>query len=153
MTGREAFPERQGKDHVRNLIEAAVASVPVVGGAGTELLNFYLPAAMEQRRDRWFRMLDERLADVEDQVLNEAAFQTIVIAATKAAFSTHLEAKLRLLADAVRSSADIVGRGDDDFMATRLLTWVDDSTHFISRSSQPFATTSGGVARSSGESS
>ena len=49
MIGREAFPERRGKDHLGNAIEAAVASVPVVGGAGAELLNFYLPAAMEQR--------------------------------------------------------------------------------------------------------
>lgn len=126
MTGREPFPERRGKDHLRNAIEAAVTSVPVVGGAGAELLNFYLPAAMEQRRERWFKMLDVRLAGVEDQVLNDEAFQTIVLRATKAAFGTHLEEKLRLLADAVRSAADVVGRGDDDFMAMRLLEWVDE---------------------------
>jgi hypothetical protein len=126
MIGREAFPERRGKDHLRNAIEAGVASVPVLGGAGAELLNFYLPAAMEQRRERWFKMLDERLAEVEDQVLDDEAFQTIVLRATKAAFGTHLDEKLRLLANAVRSAADIVGRGDDDFMATRLLGWVDE---------------------------
>lgn len=126
MTGGEPFPERQGKDHARNAIQAIVASVPMVGGAGAELLNFYLPASMERRRERWFRLLDERVADVEERVLDDEAFQTIVLEATKAALGTHLEEKLRLLAEAVRSSADVVGRGDDDFMAMRLLRWVDE---------------------------
>ena len=132
MTEREEFPERRGSDHVRNAIEAGVASVPWVGGAGAELLNFYLPASLERRRDRWFMLLDERLAGVEDRVLNDEAFQTIVLAATRAAFGTHLEEKLRLLADAVRSSADMISRGDDDFMAMRLLEWVDalEPLHF-----------------------
>jgi hypothetical protein len=59
-------------------------------------------------------------------VLNEEAFQTIVLAATNAAFGTHREEKLRLLADAVRSAADIVAQGDDDFISMRLLESVDE---------------------------
>ena len=132
MSSREPFPERRAQDHVRNAVEAVVASVPLVGGAGAELLNFYLPAALEQRRERWFQMLDERLAGVEDQVLNDESFQTVVLAATKAALGTHLEEKLRLLATAVRSSAGALDRGDSAFMAMRFLRWVEElePTHF-----------------------
>ena len=126
MTQHEPFPERRGSDHVRNAFVAAAALVPWVGGAGAELLNFYLPAALEQRRERWFKLLDERLTGVEERVLHHEAFQTIVLEATKAAFGTHLEEKLRLLAAAVRSSADAIDRGDDDFMVKRLLRWVDE---------------------------
>jgi len=126
MSRSEPFPERQGRDHVRDAVVAAVASVPGVGGPGAALLNFYLPAALERRRDRWFRLLNERLASVEDRVMNDEAFQTIVLEATKAAFGTHLEEKMRLLAEAVQSSAEIVDRGDDVFMARRLLKWIDE---------------------------
>ncbi len=114
----------------------------MVGGVGAELLNFYLPSALERRRDRWFEVLEQRLADVEGRVLDDDAFATIVLEATKAALGTHLEDKLQLLAAAVRSSADVVDRGDDEFMARRLLRWVDelDPIHFevlVQRRSTP----------------
>lgn len=126
MTEQEKFPERRGRDHARNALEAAVSVVPWVGGAGAQLLDFYLPASLENRRDRWFKMLDERLADVEERVLDDERFKTIVLEATKAALGTHLENKLRLLAGAVRSSADVLARGGDDFLAMRLLAWAGE---------------------------
>ena len=123
MSGSESFPQRQRSDHLRALAEAGVASVPWVGGAGVQLMNVYLPSALERRRDQFFVLLDERLADVEEQILDDEVFQTIVLQATKAALGTHLEEKMRLLAAAVRSSADIVGRGGDTFMAMRGCCW------------------------------
>lgn len=127
MTARGSYPERQGKDHVRKLTETVVTLVaPKLGEAGVGLFNWYFPAALEQRRDAFFKLLDERLAEIEERVLNDEAFQTILIAATKAALGTHLEKKLSLLAAAVQSSADAVGRGDDEFMAMRFLRWVDE---------------------------
>src|SRR5690554_2494646 len=113
MTEREPFPQPTARDHVRNAIEAGVASVPLIGGAGVELLAFYLPASLEKRRNLWCLLLDERLADVESRVLKDETFQTIVLKATKAALGTHLEEKLRLLAEAVGSSADMVARDED----------------------------------------
>ena len=130
MSGSESFPQRQRSDHLRALAEAGVASVPWVGGAGVQLMNVYLPSALERRRDQFFVLLDERLADVEEQILDDEVFQTIVLQATKAALGTHLEEKMRLLAAAVRSSADIVGRGGDTFMAMRFLQWVDELEPF-----------------------
>ena len=132
VTTREPFPDRRGRDHARIAIESAVAAVPWVGGAGAELLNFYLPAALEKRRDRWFKLLDERLADLEDRVFDDEAFQTVVLTATKAALGTHLESKMRLLAEAVRSSASVIAEGSARFMAMRFLQWVDElePTHF-----------------------
>lgn len=126
MGPREPFPERQGKDHVRALVGAGLASVPWIGGAGAELLNSYLPAAVEKRRERWFKLLDKRLADVEELLFNDEAFQTLVLQATRAAFGTHLEEKMVLLAEALRSAADTVRRGEDEFVASRLLRWVDE---------------------------
>ncbi len=126
MKEREPFPQPTTRDRARNAIEAIVASAPVVGGAGVQLLTFYLPASLEKRRDLWCLLLDERLADVENRVLNDETFQSIVLKATKAAFGTHLEEKLQLLAEAVGSSADMVARDEDTFMAQRLLQWVDE---------------------------
>ena len=126
MPDREPFPERTARGHVRAFLEAGVASVPWVGGAGAQLLDVYLPSALEKRRDEWFRLLDERLADVEARVLADESFQTIVLEATKAALGTHLDEKLRLLAASVLSSAEMVDRGADHYTVKRLLRWVEE---------------------------
>lgn len=122
-------------DHLRNIGEAAIVSAPGaswLAGAGAELLATYLPSALEKRRECWFNLLNERLADVERRVLADEAFQTTVLQATKAALGTHFDEKLELLAQAVRSSADTVATGGDGFMDKRLLQWVDelDPLHF-----------------------
>lgn len=124
------YPERQPRDHVRALADAAINAVPVVGGAGSALLAFYLPASLGRRREAWARLLDERLAEVEHVLLDDEALLTIVLEATKAALGTHLEEKLHLLAGCVVSAA--TGRTADSFLAMRYLGHVEalEPEHF-----------------------
>ena len=112
----------------------AVAGVPVWGGAGTELLEWILPASLEKRRARWLNLLNARLEAIEGSIRNDEAMVTFVLAATKAALGTHLEEKMDLLAACVASEADAVDH--DAFAALRLLRHVEalDPEHFIALS-------------------
>lgn len=127
---RPAYPEPAARDQARAFVEAAINAVPGIGGTGATLLNFYLPSALERRRVQWLTVLDERLADLESQVLDDEGFLTIVLQATKAALGTHLEEKLELLAGGVASAAS--WRSEDQFMAMRHLRHVEalDPEHF-----------------------
>ena len=127
---RPTYPVPAARDHARAVVEAAVNAVPGIGGAGASLLNFYLPSSLERRREQWVRLLDERLAQVESQVLGEEGFLTIVLEASRAALGTHLEEKLELLAGGVASAASL--RSEDQFMAMRHLRHVEalDPEHF-----------------------
>lgn len=119
----EAWPEPGPRDQMRRAVETAVAAVPGLGGVGTELLRWILPSSLEKRRQRWFELLADRLAAVERGRLDNEALVTFVIEASKAALGTHLEEKLRLLANCVASE---VGSADPgSFAAMRLLGHVE----------------------------
>jgi len=119
----EAWPETGSRDQMRRAAETALALVPGVGGAGTELLRWVFPSSLEKRRERWFKLLDERLAAVERGCFDNEALVTFMIEASKAALGTHLEEKLKLLANCVATE---VGSADPgSFAAMRLLGHVE----------------------------
>jgi hypothetical protein len=131
MVERLPYPQREGSDVARALAVAASASVPVIGGPASTLLAYWLPAAFENRLKAWSLHLDHRLAAVEDTVFEAPAFQTLVLAATRAAYGTHVEEKLELLARGLQSVA--TGRTTDQFMAMRHIQHVEalELEHFM----------------------
>lgn len=115
------YPKPSAVDYGHHVLRAALQLVPVVGGPAAEVFEMVIPTALEKRKKLWSELLDERLRRVERQIDDEE-FATLVIQATKAALGTHLEEKIRLLAEVVAVGAAATV---DDVMAGRHLQHVE----------------------------
>lgn len=118
-------------------MKAGISGAPVIGGPAAELFELVVPSSLDRRRQEWFDRVAAKLRELEERDVDLSAlaedegFITVLIEASKAALGTHLDEKLDLLANCVASAALPAER--DDFMAMRLLQYVEELTpeHFV----------------------
>lgn len=81
-----------------NVVKAAINAVPYVGGFVGSLINDYIPTNLSSRRDEFIITFAEELEKVKDQVnegiLREQYFTTIVIETFRNAVATHEQVKI-----------------------------------------------------------
>jgi hypothetical protein len=127
-------PKKTGADVAHALVKAAVAAVPVAGGAGAELFALIVAPPLERRRDRWLAELaaavDEiraRASGLTPEKLSENdSFVTALLHATQIASRSHQDEKIRTLRNAIVNSA-LPGAPNETLQAI-FLRYVDELT-------------------------
>ena len=140
MTGEEIdpYPTPAVGDFARQVGEAIVQLVPVVGGSAVTFAGIVVEPKLEKRRDRWFDIVGRRLQEALDRIegleiehlQSNDLLVTQILVATEAAQRTHDDEKLEALANvAVRAA---LPNGLDEQWAMMMLRLVDELTplHF-----------------------
>ncbi len=60
-------PEPTSGDTAHAIARAGIASIPVVGGAATELFNAIITPPLERRRQEWMIQIGETLRELEER--------------------------------------------------------------------------------------
>ncbi len=121
-------------DYVYQGVKAGLSTIPVYGGAVTNLLSNIIPAPLERRRTKWFLDFDKRLQLLEEKVegfsskglAENEIFISMFLYATNIAIRTHQEAKLEALRNAVINS--ILHPEIDESLQQMFLNLVDRYT-------------------------
>jgi hypothetical protein len=130
---REALPQPTFEDVVHTGRKLLVSMIPVLGAAGSELLNL-LSTPLAQRRDAWLDDLARRLRDLEgrvdgfrfDELVHNEQFISATLQATQAALKTRQKQKLNALRNAVVNVA--LGKDHNANRQAQLLSLVDRFT-------------------------
>lgn len=131
-------PTAAAIDRAHTITAAALSAVPIAGGPAAELFGAIVPTSLERRKRRWAEEVATRLRALEaergvsiEDLAGDEAFVSLLIEASKIALGTHLEEKLQLLGACIESCA--IPEERDDFMAMRMLRWVDELSpeHFV----------------------
>jgi hypothetical protein len=135
----ERYPGPSLRDHARTGFDAAIVSIPGIGGSLQVLIEAVLTPSLTKRRDRWLRKLEELMKELQAKVdgfepaklAGDEAFVTAVVDASRIAMGTHLEEKLNLLKNALARMA--VSEVRDDFLDLQLFRFVDELSpeHFV----------------------
>ena len=107
-----AAPVLDGWDHAHATVRAALATIPVAGGAATELFNALVTPPIEKRRAQWMNDVSQAIgtlyqhdAAIIERITGDEQFQSVLIQASWVAVRNHQQAKLAALKSAVLSSA------------------------------------------------
>ena len=126
----EPYPSASTRDHLRTVLDAGIATVPVVGGSLQVLIDAVIAPSLERRRDAWFRKVEQMLNELSDRqafsvdaLLGNDEFVSSLIHATRIAAGTHLEAKLDMLKNALKHLA--VSEGAGEFMDRHMFGLVE----------------------------
>lgn len=126
----EPYPSASTRDHLRTVMDAGVAAVPVVGGSLQVLIDAVIAPSLEKRRDAWFRKVEQMLNELADRqafsvdaLLGNDEFVSSLIHATRIAAGTHLEEKLDMLKNALKHLA--VGDDLGEFMDRHMFGLVE----------------------------
>ena len=157
-THAERYPQPTEADIALGATRAALAAIPFVGGTITEVVSLVLTPAVQRRRDEWLKELADDLDrlkakvegfKVENLVENEA-FVSATIQATRIAIGTHQQEKRTMLRNALVNIA--AGRGPDEDMQHIYLGLIDEFTpshvkilHFLWTVSSRVAATNNGM--------
>lgn len=114
---------------------AAVNLIPCVGGAVAELLDFVVTPSLQQRRDKFFELLNDRVKVLEsdneslvDKLNGNEQFVDVVVEASRIAIGTSNETKRNALASAVINTAK--GETPDEAVITTYLRLIRDWTEW-----------------------
>ena len=121
-------------DYVYTGLKAGLSTIPVYGGAVTNLLFSIIPSPLEKRRTKWFEDFDQRLRVLEETVEGFSSkglaenqnFISMFLYATNIAIRTHQEEKLEALRNAVTNS--ILHPDIDESLQLMFLNLVDRYT-------------------------
>jgi hypothetical protein len=121
-------------DYVYTGVKAGLSTIPVYGGAVTNLLANIIPAPLEKRRTKWFIDFDKRLQLLEETVegfsskrlAENEIFISMFFYATNIAIRTHQEEKLEALRNAITNS--ILHPEIDESLQLMFLNLVDRYT-------------------------
>jgi hypothetical protein len=91
-TRAERYPEQTDTDIAQGSARPALAGIPIIGGAVTEVLSMVLAPSVVRRRDQWFKELAHALDEIERKVegfkvenlQNDESFVSAAIQATDA---------------------------------------------------------------------
>jgi hypothetical protein len=130
---RQPLPQPIFEDVKHSVGKGLASMIPLVGGAGSELIGL-LSSPVAQRRDDWFEDLARRLHDLEgrvagfkfDDLANNEQFVSATLQATQAALLTRDQEKLEALRNAVLNVA-LSNNLDEDQQAI-FLSLVDSLT-------------------------
>ena len=130
---REPLPQPDFEDVAHAGRKALVSMIPVLGGAGSELVGL-LSSPVALRRDAWLEDLERRLRDLESKVtgfrLEDLAqndqFVSPTLVATQGALKTHQKEKLDAFKNAVLNVA--LGKDSNSDRQSQFLALVDRFT-------------------------
>ncbi len=131
---RQAPTSKTAGDHVHSIAKAGLSSIPVVGGASSELFASVVTPPLEKRRNAWMEEVGERLRQLEDKGLDLATlrdndeFIDIVMSASAAALKTASEEKRAALRNAVINTAS--GQTPKESLAQVFISLVDSFTEW-----------------------
>ena len=121
-------------DQLHSMAKAGLSSIPVVGGAASELFASLVTPPLEKRRNAWIEEVGERLRQLEDNGLELATlrdndeFIDIVMSASTAALKTANEEKRAALRNAVINTAS--GQTPEESLAQVFISLVDSFTEW-----------------------
>lgn len=129
-------PEKDVRDVVYTAIKAALASVPIAGGAATEFFALLITPPIEKRREQWFAEIARGFALLEkrvDQFETQRAFQderfvSVFLQAYREAISNHNQENLRALRNAVLNSA--LPSAPDEIQQKMFVEWASQLTEW-----------------------
>jgi hypothetical protein len=134
----EPFPERKGRDHLRQAADAGVTAIPFVGGAVQILLDDVIAPSLDKRREAWFGKLGEVVDALSQRserldparLANDEEFVSAVMQASRIAMGTHREEKLNMLRDAL---INLATSSPGDLLTSRFLRFVEELSpeHFL----------------------
>lgn len=121
-------------DYVYQGVKAGLSTIPVYGGAVTNLISNIIPAPLERRRTKWFVDFDKRLQLLEEKVkgfnskglAENEIFISMFFYASNIAIRTHQEEKLEALRNAVINS--ILHPEIDESLQQMYLNLIDKYT-------------------------
>lgn len=126
----EHLPEETAGDDLHRAARAALAGLPIVGGAAVELFNRLLAPPIQQRRDAWLDGLAERIEKLEQEervkvedLRDNDEFVSTVMQASQVAVRNHQQEKIDALRNAVLNTA--IGQAPDDAKREMFLGLVD----------------------------
>src|SRR5437879_2856910 len=106
-------PEPSLGDRIHVAVMAGVSAIPFAGGPAAELLGAVLPPPLYRRRDEWNHLIADAISDIRHRLperfeglQDDEDFISVVVQATQAALRASRSEKRRLLAVAVRHSAE-----------------------------------------------
>jgi hypothetical protein len=127
--------DRSAGDYVYAAVKAGLASIPVGGGAASELFVTVITPPLEKRRNEWMREVGEGLRRLEqDREIDLAAlaendqFIDIVMSASVAALKTSSQRKREALRNAVLNVAS--GNSPEESLAQVFVQIVDQFTEW-----------------------
>ncbi|CAN5271519.1 hypothetical protein BH24GEM2_BH24GEM2_00050 [soil metagenome] len=135
MTDPEKYrpPSTKLDDHAYIVARGTLTSVPLVGGAATELFSALLTAPLERRRQRWMEEIADGLRRLEQQhrldlaqLQNSESFVTTLVLASAAAQRAHQEEKIAALRNAVLNSTGNAALNDD--LQSIFIRYIDELT-------------------------
>lgn len=113
-------PKSESKDIAYTLVKAAVASIPVVGGAAAEIFQVVITPPLDRRRNAWMERIGNSLLILEqrkvidlEELQNNKIFASVLVQASQAAIRNHNEEKLKALQNAILNSAQGISIVED----------------------------------------
>lgn len=103
--------EKNIDDSIVDSFKVGVSLVPFFGAPVVELMNMLVTPVLQERRNKWFQELGERVNKLEedgkvtyDELIKDDTFIDISIKATEIALKTHQKEKLEALRNALINS-------------------------------------------------
>ncbi|HUY95111.1 MAG TPA: hypothetical protein VMU71_07420 [Terracidiphilus sp.] len=130
----DRLPEKGDGDRLRENAQAAIAAIPLVGGATNLVLDRVFPSAFRERLKAWQRELAEIIEDLRRRVgdleaesrTSEKGFVTAVYQATAISLATHRKEKHEYLHNALLNIG--IGNSPSEDLRQIFLKAIDDLT-------------------------
>jgi hypothetical protein len=88
---------KKNSEHIRNILIAASAAIPIAGGPISVILDKYLPSEFEERKNNFITALSEDLENIKDQIsierLQSKEYLTFFIKILKHSMEEHRKEK------------------------------------------------------------
>ncbi|MBX4258550.1 hypothetical protein KTC96_18920 [Clostridium estertheticum] len=122
------------EDVVYTIAKAGISSIPIVGGAASEIFSAILTPPLTKRREKWLNEIAERLQALEENIpefkiesLSENdMFITCILQATQSAIRNHQQEKLIALRNTVLNAA--ITSSIDDNIQLMFIQFIDALT-------------------------
>lgn len=129
-THAERYPTEE-VDIPQGLAKAVLAAVPVLGAPSLEILSLIVAPSVAGRRNEWFKEIAAALDELEktvagfkvENLVNDEAFVSAALQATRIAIGTHQQEKRELLRTALLNIA--VGKGPREELQQAYLNAID----------------------------
>ncbi|MGV8057786.1 MAG: hypothetical protein AB2L12_07175 [Smithellaceae bacterium] len=106
------IPHKNGSDVIHSIVKAGISSVPIFGGAASEIFNALITPPIEKRRNEWMEEISHIIYKLENNYNVETSslrdnpeFIDIVIKATQVALKTSNKEKKIMLRNMLLNSA------------------------------------------------